>query len=164
MRKIEKTNVMRILDAKKIDYGTYAYPHAEGEAVDGISVAELIGKDPASVFKTLVAKSGTEHFVFMIPVADTLDLKKAAAAVLKKSIEMVRVDEINPLTGYVRGGCSPIGMKTRFPTVIEEKALRQEKIIFSAGKIGFQVEMKPTELAALIDAKIAPLIYDNHEK
>ena len=159
MRKIEKTNVMRILDAKKIDYGTHAYPHAEGEAVDGITVAELIGKDPASVFKTLVAKSGAEHFVFMIPVADTLDLKKAAASVLKKSIEMVRVDEINPLTGYVRGGCSPIGMKSKFPTVIEEKALKQEKIIFSAGKIGFQVEMKPTELAALIDAKFAPLIF-----
>lgn len=155
---------MRILDAKKIQYETYSYPHVDNEAVDGVSVAELIGKDPASVFKTLVAKSGPEHFVFMIPVGDTLDLKKAAASVSKKSVEMVRVDEITPLTGYVRGGCSPIGMKSRFPTVIEEKVLKQEKIIFSAGKIGFQVEMKPTELTALIDAKMAPLIYDHQEK
>lgn len=153
-----KTNVMRALEQKKISYIAHQYPH-EGTAVDGVTVAELIGKEADSVYKTLVtagAKSG--HYVFVIPVAAELDLKKAAKAVGEKSIAMVHVAEILALTGYVRGGCSPIGMKKRYTTVLHEAAKNLPSIVVSAGKIGEQVELSPRDLAAMIQGDFADLV------
>ena len=131
----QKTNVMRILEQKKIPYTAHSYPHTEGEAVDGVTVAALLGQNPGQVFKTLVtrgAKGG--YFVFVIPVAAALDLKKAAKAAGEKSVEMLAVKDLLPLTGYVRGGCSPIGMKKAFPTFFDETALSWETVMVSAGK------------------------------
>ena len=153
----EKTNVMRILDQKKISYKHYCY--AETAAVSGVEVANVLGQDPAQVYKTLVTVSGKGgHYVFVIPVAEELDLKKAARAVGEKSITMLRAKELLPLTGYIHGGCSPIGMKKTFPTVIHESAAAQETIIFSAGKIGYQVELAPAGLEKVIRLSYADLI------
>ena len=150
-KKEEKTNVMRILDQKKIPYTPYTYPHEPGVAVDGVTVAESMGQDPARVFKTLVTKGASGgYYVFDIPVAATLDLKKAARAVGEKSIAMIHQKELLPLTGYVHGGCSPVGMKKPFPTVFHHSALDQETIFVSAGKIGFQVELSPADLMKLV--------------
>ncbi len=150
----EKTNVMRILDQKKIAYESHSY--VDTEAVSGIEVAEVLGEDPDMVFKTLVTvgKSKT-NYVFVIPVNCELDLKKAAHVVKEKSIEMLKSKELLPLTGYVHGGCSPIGMKKQFLTVIHETAKDLDKIIFSGGKIGYQVELAPVDLLKLIPAKLA---------
>lgn len=153
-----KTNVMRILDQKKTVYQARQYPHGD-EAVDGVSVARLLGQDPDTVFKTLVTRgaSGT-HYVFVIPVARELDLKKAARAVGEKSIAMIHVSEITALTGYVRGGCSPIGMKKQFATTYDQSALEHGVIAVSAGKIGFQVELSPQDLARLTRGQFADLV------
>ncbi len=156
MAKPEKTNVMRILDQKKIRYQSYCY--AGTAAVSGTEVAEVLGQNPEQVFKTLVTVSGTgEHYVFVIPVAEELNLKKAARAVGEKSIAMLKSKELLPLTGYIHGGCSPIGMKKFFPTVIDETAQLFETIIFSAGKIGYQVEVSPEALAEVIAVSFADL-------
>ncbi len=150
----EKTNVMRILDQKKVPYTPHAYPHAPGEAVDGATVAALTGQDPARVFKTLVTRGASKaNYVFVLPVLAELDLKKAAKAVGEKSIEMIHVKELTPLTGYVRGGCSPVGMKKRLRTVLDAAACGQETILVSAGRIGTQVELAPDALAALLGAE-----------
>ena len=155
--KEQKTNVMRVLEQKKINYTAHEYPHGDAP-VDGAAVAELLGQDPGSVFKTLVAVGASkQHYVFDVPVTRELDLKKAAKAVGEKSIAMIHVAEITPLTGYVRGGCSPIGMKKQFPTVFDESALRYDTICVSAGKIGAQVELSPAELIALVRAKTADI-------
>ena len=152
----EKTNVMRVLDQKKIPYTPHSYPHQPGAAVDGAAVAALLGRDPAGVFKTLVTRGASgAHYVFVVP--ENLDLKKAAKAVGEKSIQLIHVKELTPLTGYVRGGCSPIGMKKRFPTVLDASAQGQETMLVSAGKIGSQVELSPEALAELIGASFAPL-------
>ena len=157
--KEEKTNVMRVLEQKKIAYSAHTYPHEEGVAVDGVTVAKSMGFDPASVFKTLVARGAKGQFyVFDVPVAANLDLKKAAKAVGEKSIEMIHQKELLPLTGYVHGGCSPVGMKKLFPTVIDKTAEDLETMIVSAGKIGYQVELAPHDLAALVRAKFADII------
>lgn len=144
-----KTNVMRILDRFKIEYKHYTY--ADTDAISGIEVATVLGQNPEQVFKTLVtvAKS-KKYYVFMLPVAHELDLKKAAQAVSEKSVEMLKSKELLPLTGYVHGGCSPIGMKKPFPTVIDSTAQDFETIIFSAGKIGYQVELNPNELSKIL--------------
>ncbi len=144
-----KTNVMRILDKAKIDYKHYSY--ADTDAISGVEVATALNQNPEQVFKTLVttSKSGN-HYVFMIPVEKELDLKKAASAVGEKSVEMLKLKELLPLTGYVHGGCSPIGMKKQFKTVIDSSAKNFETIIFSAGKIGYQVELKPEDLSKII--------------
>ena len=156
--KEEKTNVMRALEQKKIPYTAHAYPHEEGVAVDGITVAKSLGQDPEQVFKTLVARGASKNiYVFAIPVAENLDLKKAAKAVHEKSIEMVAVKEINGLTGYIRGGCSPIGMKKQYPTVFHETAEIVDSIMVSAGKIGLQVEVEPGALMELVGAFTADL-------
>ena len=157
----EKTNVMRVLEQHKIAYTPHEYPHGK-EAVDGASVAHLLGQDPAQVFKTLVArgKSGGFH-VFVIPVEKELDLKKAAKASGEKSVEMVHVKELLGLTGYVRGGCSPVGMKKQFRTVFAAQALAQETILVSAGKIGYQVETAPQALIALVRASTADLTIES---
>ena len=148
-KKDEKTNVMRILDQKKIPYTPHTYPHGRDGAPDGVSGGQQPGQDPAAVFKTLVTKGASGgYYVFDIPVAATLDLKKAARAVGEKSIAMLPSKELLPLTGYVHGGCSPVGMKKQFPTVFHETALDQDTIYVSAGKIGFQVELSPADLIA----------------
>ena len=162
--KEEKTNVMRILDQKKVPYTPHAYP-AGDPAPDGVSVAQMLGQDPAAVFKTLVAKGASGgYYVFDIPVAATLDLKKAAKAVGEKSVAMLPAKELLPLTGYVHGGCSPVGMKKRFPTVFHESCLEQETICVSAGKVGFQVEVHPADLIALVGAAAADVIIGGIER
>lgn len=152
-----KTNVMRILDKAKIKYNHYEYPHGK-DAVDGVSVAKLLGQNPDCVFKTLVTHGSGGYFVFVVPVAQELDLKKAAKAVGEKSVEMIPVKDINKVTGYIRGGCSPVGMKKQYKTVIHSSALSIEKIIVSAGKIGYQIELAPQELIDLIGAETADII------
>lgn len=150
---MEKTNVMRILDQKKILYQPYEY---EAAALDGVTVARQIGESEERVFKTLVTASNTgANFVFVIPVAESLDLKKAAKAVGAKSVAMIRQKELLPLTGYIHGGCSPVGMKKPFPTVIDETAILFDTIIVSAGKIGYQVGLEPYQLASLVGAAFA---------
>ena len=156
--KEEKTNVMRLLEQKAIPYISHTYPHEEGVAVDGLTVALSLGQDPECVFKTLVARGASKGiYVFVIPVGDSLDLKKAARAVKEKSIEMVAVKEINALTGYVRGGCSPVGMKKIFPTFINETAILFDTICVSAGRRGAQVEISPDDLATYLAAPYADL-------
>lgn len=154
----QKTNVMRILGQKKITYSAHEYPHGEG-AVDGVTVARMTGRDPACVFKTLVTRGASkEIYVFVIPVADELDLKKAAKAVGEKSVAMVHVSEINALTGYIRGGCSPIGMKKQYKTVFHSSILSQETVLVSAGKIGQQVELAPADLIGLTRGSTANIV------
>lgn len=157
--KEEKTNVMRLLEQKKISYTPHAYDHGEGEAPDGVSVARSLGQNSEKVFKTLVTKGASGgYYVFPIPVAETLDLKKAAKAVGEKSIAMLPAKDLLPLTGYVHGGCSPVGMKKLFPTVFHESCLGLETICVSAGKIGFQVEVRPADLIDLVRGRTADLI------
>ena len=155
--KEQKTNVMRILEQKKIRYTAHEYPHGDAP-VDGASVAKLIGRDPACVFKTLVTVGASRaNYVFVVPVLKELDLKKAAKAVGEKSIAMIHVAEITPLTGYVRGGCSPVGMKKQFRTVFDESCLAQETMLVSAGKIGAQIETEPEQLIALVRGTTADI-------
>lgn len=153
----QKTNVMRLLEQKKIKYTAHGYPHGD-EAVDGVTVAEMTGQDPARVFKTLVARGASKRiYVFVIPVAMELELKKAAKAAGEKSVAMIHVSELNGLTGYVRGGCSPIGMKKLFPSFYHSSITEQETILVSAGKIGAQVELRPEDLISLTRGKIADI-------
>lgn len=154
----QKTNVMRLLDQKKIKYTAREYPHSDAP-VDGVTAAALMGQDPARVFKTLVARGASKKiYVFDIPAAAELDLKKAAKAVGEKSIAMVHVSEITALTGYVRGGCSPVGMKKQYPTVFHETAAGLDTVIVSAGRIGFQVELSPADLIGLVRGAYADII------
>ena len=156
MKKQEKTNMLRLLDQQGVSYESHCY---EGTgAVSGAEVAAVLGQDPERVFKTLVTegKSG-QHYVFVIPVLQELDLKKAAVASGEKSIAMVKAKELLPLTGYIHGGCSPIGMKKPFPTFMEESAILYDRILFSAGKIGYQVELPPDELEKLTPFQYADL-------
>ena len=155
--KEQKTNVMRVLEQKKIPYVAHEYPHGDGP-VDGVTVAKLTGQNPEHVFKTLVTVGASKaNYVFVIPVAAELDLKKAAKAVREKSIAMIHVSEITPLTGYVRGGCSPVGMKKQFPTVFDETAEIIDTILVSGGKIGTQIETVPADLIALVGGKTADI-------
>lgn len=153
-KKDEKTNVMRILEQKKIRYQSYNY--LSTGAISGVEVAQALGENPDVVFKTLVTegKSGN-HYVFVIPVEKELNLKKAAKSVGEKSIEMIRQKELLPLTGYIHGGCSPIGMKKQFITTVDKNAENYEKIIFSAGKIGYQVEITLEDLKKVIHFQVA---------
>lgn len=154
MKKTEKTNVMRILDQQGIPYQSHCY---EGTgAVSGAEVAAVLGQDPARVFKTLVTvgRSG-RHYVFVIPVLQELNLRLAAAAAGEKSIEMVKSRELLPLTGYIHGGCSPVGMKKPFPTFLEETAILWDAILVSAGKIGWQIELAPEQLEKLVPFQYA---------
>ena len=152
-----KTNVMRILERQKIAYNHYCY---EGTgAVSGIEVAAALGEDAVRVFKTLVTVSKSRrYYVFMIPVAAELNLKKAAAAVGEKDVEMLKQKDLLPLTGYVHGGCSPIGMKKQFPTVVHSSAENYATIIYSAGKVGYQVETSLAGLRKVIGCVTADII------
>ena len=155
-KKEEKTNVMRVLEQKCIPFTPHTYPHGDGMAVDGITVARSMGQDPECVFKTLVARGASKAlYVFDIPVGDTLDLKKAARAVGEKSIAMLPQKELLPNTGYVHGGCSPVGMKKQYPTVFHETAEILDTITVSAGKIGYQVELSLDELSKVIRYQLA---------
>jgi len=155
-QKEEKTNVMRVLEHHKIPYIPHSYDPDRG--LDGVSVAQMLGQGPDRVFKTLVARGPSgAYYVFDIPVAETLDLKKAAKAVGEKSISMLPQKELLSLTGYVHGGCSPVGMKKQFPTVFDETAELFDTICVSAGKIGFQVEAGPAELIKLVGGTVADL-------
>ena len=153
-KKEEKTNVMRILDQRKIPYTARFYEDSqgpEGTREYGVHVAEALGQDPARGFKTLVARGASKGiYVFEVPAPENLDLKKAARAVGEKSIAMLHSRDLLPLTGYVHGGCSPIGMKKQFPTVFHETAEILDTIMVSAGKIGFQVELSPADLIELV--------------
>ena len=155
--KEEKTNVMRTLDQKKIPYTAFSYD--PNGPIDGVSVAAETGLDAASVFKTLVTKGASgAYYVFDIPVAENLDLKKAAKAVGEKSVAMLPQKELLPLTGYVHGGCSPVGMKKQFPTVFHETVNELALVAVSAGKIGHQVQVKPDDLLNLLRAKTADVV------
>ena len=157
MKKEEKTNVMRVLDGKKIEYASHAYkPDA---TMTGEEIAALLGENPDVVFKTLVTqgKSGA-YYVFVIPVKEELDLKKAAKASGEKAVSMIKQKELLPLTGYVHGGCSPIGMKKQFQTFIHETAESYDHIYVSAGKVGFQIELRPSDLIAVTGCKTADIV------
>lgn len=151
-----KTNVMRLLDKEKVEYIAHEYPHGK-EAVDGVTVANLLNQNPDYVFKTLVTKGSKDYFVFVVPVADELDLKKCAKCVGEKSVEMIAVKDITKVTGYVRGGCSPLGMKKRYRTVFHKTASEIPRIIVSAGRIGYQIDLKPQELIRLTDGQCADI-------
>lgn len=152
----DKTNVMRVLDQKKIEYKSYNYLNTG--AVSGLEVAQALGENPDMVFKTLVtAGKSKTNYVFVVPVDKELNLKKAAHSVGEKSIEMIKQKELLPLTGYVHGGCSPIGMKKQFVTIIDKSAEQFESIIFSAGKIGYQVEVSLEDLGKVIRFQLADI-------
>lgn len=156
MKKEEKTNVMRLLDAKKISYNHYTYDNSV--AISGVEVAALLNEDPTHVFKTLVTIGASrKNYVFVVPVAKELNLKKAAKAVGEKNIEMIKSKELLPLTGYIHGGCSPIGMKKPFTTTIDSSAENCQTIIFSAGRIGYQVEVTLDDLAKMIKYSLADI-------
>lgn len=153
-----KTNAMRILEKEKIPYEMFTYPVTE-EHQDGVTVAALCGRDVKMVFKTLVCKGTSKnYFVFVVPVAEELDLKKAARAAGEKSMEMIHVSEINKVTGYIRGGCSPIGMKKLYPTYIHQSAESLPQMIVSGGKRGVQIQCEPHKLAAACKGNFADLI------
>ena len=157
MKNKDKTNVMRVLDSKKVEYESYSYE--PDSTLTGEEIAGILNEDVNRVFKTLVtqAKSGA-YYVFVVPVAEELDLKKAAAAAGEKALSMIKQKELLPLTGYIHGGCSPIGMKKLFPTFIHETAKDLDKMFVSAGKVGMQVELPPKALEDIARAKYADII------
>ena len=155
-KKNEKTNVMRLLDGARIEYIPHEY---DPSVTDGVTIASTLGEDEEKVFKTLVTEApGGLHFVFVIPVGSTLDLKAAAKAAGVKSISMIKQKELLPLTGYVHGGCSPVGMKKQFPTFVHETAQEHDHIFVSAGKVGLQVELTPADLQAVVGFKYADVV------
>lgn len=155
MEKEKKTNAMRILERGRVPYETHHYDSGDGK-IDGESVAEKIGRPAEQVFKTLVTQGASrQYYVFVIPVQTELDRKAAAKAVGEKAVELIRVDQLLPVTGYVRGGCSPVGMKKAFPTVIDASCEGLSSIVVSGGKIGTQVELSPADLISAARAKTA---------
>ena len=160
MAKEAKTNAMRMLEKAKVAYTAHEYPHEEGVAVDGATVARSMGQDPACVFKTLVTQGASRnYFVFVIPVEAELDLKAAARSVGEKSVAMIHVVDINKVTGYIRGGCSPVGMKKQYVTVFDDSVLTQEKVYVSAGRIGLQICCAPADLIRAAQAKTAAITH-----
>ena len=154
-----KTNAMRMLDRAGIPYKTHSYEAGDGP-VDGVTAAEKLGIPPEKVYKTLVTRGASRaNYVFVIPVAKELDLKKAAKSVGEKSVEMIHVDEINKTTGYIRGGCSPVGMKKLFVTVFDEAVNSLPRVIVSGGRIGCQIEAAPSDLLPLVKAKTADITF-----
>lgn len=159
MAKETKTNVMRLLEAAGISYIPHKIALSKDDPLDGLTAARLLGKPPEQLFKTLVAEGANGlHYVYVIPVAETLDLKKAARTAGVKSIAMLPQKKLLPLTGYVHGGCSPVGMTKTFPTYFAEEVILVDTMLCSAGKIGYQVEVAPTDLIKLVGGEIAALI------
>ena len=160
-KKDEKTNVMRILDQKKVPYTPHFYEEGEGPEGTreyGVHVAQALGQDPERAFKTLVAKGASGgYYVFDIPAPDSLDLKKAAKAAGEKSVELLAVKDITAVTGYVRGGCSPVGMKKQYPTVFDSRLGELPRVVVSGGRIGTQIEVEPAALMAAVGAKTADI-------
>lgn len=160
-KKVAKTNAVRIIEQQKIQHELFEYEMNEGDEVGGRAVARKVGFDVAHVYKTLVTTAGAnKFFVFVIPVEGELNLKAAAKVVGEKKIEMIHVKELLPLTGYIRGGCSPIGMKKQYPTFIDESAFGKEFVLVSAGKIGLQMKLSPQDLAKAAKAKFAALVVE----
>ncbi|WMJ23908.1 Cys-tRNA(Pro) deacylase [Paludicola sp. MB14-C6] len=158
-----KTNAMRILDKAKISYQSHIYDHSDGH-IDGVAVAQKLGQPFDQVYKTLVTIGASKiYYVFVIPVACELHLKHAAKAVNEKSIEMIKVADINKVTGYIRGGCSPIGMKKNYQTVVDESCLQLQTMMISAGKIGQQVELSPKDLLQLVNGMTANIVINEKE-
>ncbi|WP_317312039.1 Cys-tRNA(Pro) deacylase [Clostridium thermobutyricum] len=158
MIKMQKTNAMRILDKNKIEYTALEYDASDGH-IDGAAVAKKTGQAPETVYKTLVTMGNSKNlYVFVIPVLCELDLKKAAKVSGEKKVEMIHVKDINKFTGYIRGGCSPIGMKKEYKTFFQKDALELEKIVFSGGKIGLQIEMNPKDLEKAIRVEFCEII------
>ncbi len=158
MAKIKKTNAMRLLEKKKIEFEVMTYDNKDGK-IDGISVASKIGRNPESVYKTLVTEGASgEHYVFVIPVTEELDLKKAARVSGEKKMQMIHVKDILKLTGYIRGGCSPIGMKKPFKTFIEKSADKLEKMVVSGGMIGLQMELEPYKLLDAVNGEMSDIV------
>lgn len=156
-----KTNVMRILEQKKIPYTPHFYPHGEGIPTDAVTVAGFLKQDVSRVYKTLVTRSASKnYYVFVVPSAEHLDLKKAAKAVGEKSIEMIKQDELLPLTGYIHGGCSPVGMKKQFKTTFHRDVTEVETVAVSAGKVGAQIEVKPADIIKLVNGRTADIIVE----
>lgn len=154
-----KTNAMRLLDKAKAAYTVHEYSTQDG-AIDGVSVAHKLGQNPQQVFKTLVTKAASgQHYVFVIPVEGELDLKKAARTVGEKSVAMLPVADLLKVTGYVRGGCSPLGMKKQLGTVIHQSAVEQHTIVVSGGRIGAQIELEPQRLAELCGARFEDIVH-----
>ncbi len=157
-KSIPKTNAMRILEKMGIDYRMYTYE--ADDKIDGVSVAEKLGLDVRRVYKTLVTVGKSKnYFVFVIPVAAELNLKAAASAVGEKSVEMIHVKDINAVTGYIRGGCSPVGMKKQYKTVLDVSAKPLDAMVVSGGKIGFQIELNPADLAKAANAEFSSITY-----
>ena len=155
---MQKTNAMRILDKSKIEYNALTYDASDGH-IDGAAVAKKTGQDPETVYKTLVTMGNSRNlYVFVIPVLEELDLKKCAKVSGEKKLEMIHVKDINKFTGYIRGGCSPLGMKKQYDTFVQEEALKLDKIVFSGGKIGLQIEMDPKDLEKVIKFKFEDVI------
>ncbi|WP_334071417.1 Cys-tRNA(Pro) deacylase [Paenibacillus sp. A14] len=157
-----KTNAMRMLDKTKTPYEIHSYDPEDGQ-IHGTAVAEKIGKPPEKVYKTLVAHQGAAIFVFVIPVAAELDLKKAAKAAGAKKVEMLPLKDLLNRTGYIRGGCSPVGMKKLYPTFIDGSAEDLDTIAVSAGKVGLQMELSPQDLAGQVKGSFVPLIREEEE-
>lgn len=156
---MDKTLVMKILDQKKINYKIHDYINSN--LVDAVSVANFLNENPSKVFKTLVTVGKSKnHYVFLVPSNKTLDLKKASKVVDEKNIELIHQKELLPLTGYIHGGCSPIGMKKTFPTVIDSSAASFDTIFISGGKIGYQIEINPNDLIPLIKGKLFDISKD----
>ena len=154
-----KTNAMRILDSNKVNYKMLSYEAKKGEQIDGVEVANQIKRDAREVYKTLVAQGSSKSiYVYVIPVNENLDLKKAAKVANEKNISLINVNDINKFTGYIRGGCSPIGMKKLYKTFVNESAKELSSIIVSAGKIGYQIELSPIDLQELIDCEFKDIV------
>ena len=162
-KKENKTNAMRILETLQIPFEAHTYEC--DEFIDGIQIADMLGLPHDKVFKTLVTQGASKnYFVFVIPIAEELDMKAAARSVGEKAVELIPVKAITPLTGYIRGGCTPLGMKKAFPTVIHSSALDFEEIIISGGRIGAQILLHPRDLVRVTGARVAPIIRTNEEE
>lgn len=154
---MKKTNAMRILDSRVINYNTIEYKVNDGQ-IDGVSVTKKIHREFKEVYKTLVTKGSKDIYVFIIPVQEHLDLKKAARVAIEKRIEFININDILKTTGYIRGGCSPVGMKKEFKTFLQEDSLSLKSIIVSGGKIGLQIELDPLDLKKVIDVEFVDII------
>ena len=157
-----KTNAMRILDRNKVSYKVNTYECEE--FIDGVQIADMLGQPYEMTYKTLVAQGRSGgYFVFVIPIAEELDMKKAARSVGEKSVELIHVKDINKITGYIRGGCTPLGMKKQFPTVVDDTAKTLDEIIISGGRLGSQIFLSPKDLVKVTGGKFEQIIFEGQQ-